>query len=133
MVMAVRLPRWAWFLVLPLLVGGLLFMHGLDAHSRVSHAPGDMATPATAIDDEHFHDESTPAGDGHCVECLAGHVAAVCVAIITTIAGVGMIRRLLAGGALVALAATVARCFRGPLGLDRPPDAAWVRLSVMRC
>ena len=118
-------------LVLPMLVGALLLMHGLDAHAGESRHSGTSAS--AGIVDEHPRDESTPGDHGHCVDCLAGHVMAVCVAIITAIGGLGMVRRLLTRGNLAATAAAVADRVRGLVEPARPPDPAWVRLSVMRC
>jgi hypothetical protein len=129
--MPTRLPRWTWLLVLPMLVGALLLMHGLDAHAGDSHSPEAVASEVAVGD--HPHDESVPAEHGHCAECLAGHVMAACVAIITAIGGVGLARRLLNRGHLVGPAMAAATRVRGLVELARPPDPAWVRLSVMRC
>ena len=74
-----------------------------------------------------------PSEDGHCLDCLAGHVMAACMAIITTIVGIGLARRRLGGGLITALAATLERAASGLVESQRPPDPAWVRLSVMRC
>lgn len=138
--MPARLPRWTWLLVLPLLVGALLLMHGLDAGAGDHHAPA--ATAAASVVEPHSHtepgthlDASAPASseDGHCLDCLAGHVMAACMAIITTIVGIGLARRRLGGGLVTALAATLEQAARGLIESTRPPDPAWVRLSVMRC
>ena len=77
-------------MVLPTLVGALLLMHGLDARAG-DHHPETTSASAPVVD-THPHDESTPAEHGHCVDCLAGHVMAACVAIITAIGGVGLVR-----------------------------------------
>lgn len=117
-------------LVLPMLVGALLLMHGLDGQAGNTHHSG---TPASAVVvEEHPHDESTPGDHGHCVDCVAAHVMAACVAIITAIGGLALFRRLLRG-TLAAPVAAVAGRVRGLVMLARPPDPAWVRLSVMRC
>ena len=129
--MPTRLPHWTWLLVLPMLVGALLLMHGLDAHAGDSH-PSEAAASAS-VAEEHSHDESTPGEHGHCIDCLAGHVMAACVAIITAIGGIGLARRLLARSSLAVPATAVAGRIRGLAELARPPDPAWVRLSVMRC
>jgi hypothetical protein len=129
--MPARAPRWTWLLVLPMLVGALLLMHGLDARAGDAHQP-DAHAPAVVVD-EHSHGESVPAEHWHCVDCLAGHVMAACVAIITVIGGVGLVRRRLARGSLAAPASALADRVRGLVDLARPPDPAWVRLSVMRC
>lgn len=118
-------------LVLPMLVGALLLMHGLDAQAGESRHSGTSAS--AGIVDEHPRDESTPADRGHCVDCPAGHVMAACVAIITAIGGLGLVRRLLTRGNLAAPAAAVADRVRRRVELARPPDPAWVQLAVMRC
>lgn len=130
--MPTRLPRWTWLLVLPMLVGALLLMHGLDA--QAGDAYHHLGTSASAgVVEEPPRDVLTPADQGHCADCLAGHVMAACVAIITAIGGVGLGRRLLTRGSLAAPAAAVAGQARAVVELTRPPDPAWVRLSVMRC
>ena len=130
MVMPTSLPRWAWMLVLPLLVGALLLMHGLDAH--VGDAPSGTSSSASVMG-EHPHDGTTPTEDGHCADCAAGHVMAACVAIITAIGGLGLVRRFLTRGSLTALASALVSQVRHLVGLAHPPDPVWVRLSVMRC
>ncbi|KAA0235734.1 MAG: hypothetical protein EDR02_03095 [Actinobacteria bacterium] len=57
---------------------------------------------------------------------------AACVAIITAIGGIGLFRRLLADG-IAAPATAVAERVLALVEPARPPDPAWVRLSVMRC
>ena len=131
-VMPVRLPRWTWVLVLPMLVGALLLMHGLDARAGESHASGPAAATAGA-DAEHHHDRSAPSEHGaHCADCMAGHVMVACVAIITAVGVIRAARRLLARGRSVSAVAVIDRV-RGLVELARPPDPPWVRLSVMRC
>lgn len=130
MVMPMRLPRWTWLLVLPMLVGALLMMHGLNAHAG-GPSPSEVASSALVA--EHPHDETAPAEHGHCLDCLAGHLMAACVAIIAAVGGVTLARRLLARGALVSPVRAIAGRVRGLIELARPPDPAWVRLSVMRC
>lgn len=115
-------------LVLPVLVGALLVMHGLDAQAGALHHMGAPASAAGA--EEHLHHEFTPGDHGHCVDCVAAHVMAACVAIITAISGLALLRRL---GTSEAPVAAVAGRVRGLVELARPPDPAWVRLSVMRC
>jgi hypothetical protein len=129
--MPTRLPRWTWSLVLLTLVGALLLMHGVDAQAGDSRAEG-TSVPSAGVE-EHPHDESTPADHGHCVDCLAGHVMAACVAIIAAVGGIGLVRRIMTRGSLAASATAVADRVRGLVELARPPDPAWVRLSVMRC
>lgn len=129
--MPTRLPRWTWLLVLPMLVGALLLMHGLDAQAGDSHHS--PASASASVVHEHPHDALSPADHGHCADCLAGHVMAVCVAVITAIGGFGLVRRLLARASMAAPAVVMAGRVRGLVELARPPDPAWVRLSVMRC
>ncbi len=128
--MPVRLPRWTWLVVLATLVGGLLWMHGLDAQAGDAH-PG--APAAASVVTEHSHHASTPADHGHCLDCTAGHVMVVCVAILTALGGIAFARRLVARARPAALVAAGAGRLRGLVELARPPDPAWVRLSVMRC
>jgi hypothetical protein len=130
-VMSTRLPRWTWLLVLPMLVGALLLMHGLVAQAGDTHHSG--APVSAGIVEEHPRDLLTPADHGHCADCLAGHVMAACVAIITAIGGLGLGRRLLTRGRRPVPSAAVIGRVRGLAELARPPDPAWVRLSVMRC
>ena len=129
--MPTRFPRWAWLLVLPMLVGALLLMHGLDAHGGDAH-PAEPAAAASVVA-EHPRDASAPGEHGHCIDCLAGHVMAACVAIITAIGGIGLARRILARSRVAVPVAEVVGRMRGLVELARPPDPAWVRLSVMRC
>lgn len=123
----IRPLRWTGLLVLPLLVGALLLMHGLEA--RVHSEP----LPAAAA--KAGHGEAAAAdshGDEHCPTCAAGHLMVACVGIITAVAGLVVLRRPLARAdlALVATASTGRRAVHRVL---RPPEPAWVRLSVMRC
>lgn len=129
-VMSTRRSRWTRLLVLAIVVGALLLMHGLDAHVG-GPQPSEAAAAASVVAD-HPRDESTPGDHGHCVDCVAAHVMAACVAIITAIGGVALLRRLLRG-TLEAPVAAVAGRVRGLVDMARPPDPAWVRLSVMRC
>lgn len=128
--MAVRLPRWTWLLVLPLLVGALLLTHGPDAHASAIH-PG--AASAASVVPVHPHGDGEMPADHGCGTCMAGHVMAACGAIVTAIGGVVLVRRLLARPGVPILAGTVAARVRGLVEPARPPDPAWVRLSVMRC
>ena len=123
-----RLPRWSALLVLPLLVGALLLMHGLNP------GPGpermDRATAAST----HLDDGDRPGhhDDGHCVACAAGHVMATCVAIVATVAGLRRARRTV-GVVVMPRVATVTAGIRAAQAVLRPPEPAWVRLAVMRC
>ena len=122
-----RLPRWTVLLVLPLLAGALLLMHGLDAGTH---------TTAAAL--AHVDVESD--GHGHhtpgCESCPGTHhLLAACMAIAATAATLRLARRT---GCRLAIAVrsvvTPAARFGVRLAeLARPPDPGWVRLSVMRC
>lgn len=137
--MAARLPRWTWLLVLPMLVGALLLMHGLDAGASAHHGPTVAAQSVDAhsyADAGSHHDRTTFAAseDGDCSNCLTGDLMAACMAIIvTTIVGVGLARHRLGGGLVTALATRLGSAARGLIESARPPDPAWVWLSVMRC
>lgn len=124
--------RFASITVLTLMVaGGLLLMHGLDTHGSQMHtaAVGEMG----ALDghgghgvDHHDRDES------HCEGCMAGAVAA-CVAVMTAFVSWSLIRYgLAARRSTLSLLAVLDR-FRRAVDVFRPPDPAWIRLSVMRC
>lgn len=124
-----RRLRWSPLLVLPLLVGALLVMHGLDA--RADGTPSEGVRSISAHPHE-VADPGTGSADGHCAACAAGHVVAACVAIVASVAGLRAARPILGAARrlLVAAAAAVVRAGGGPL---RPPPPAWVRLAVMRC
>jgi hypothetical protein len=128
--MRTRLPRWTWLVVLPMVVGALLLMHGLDAHASPPH-PAGASAGATAV--EQPHGPSAAGDDGHCSDCVAGHVMASCVAIISAIGGLGLVRSRPTRRSPAATAAAVVVGVRGLVAQARPPDPAWVRLSVMRC
>ena len=131
-----RLTRWTWLLFLPLLVGALLLMHGLDApRAGDSHPSATSAVagvveehPARRVDVRRARDHGV-----HCADCLARHLMVACVAIITAIGGVGLVRRLVTRAHLAGSLVAVIDRARGLVELARPPDPAWVRLSVMRC
>jgi hypothetical protein len=129
--MATRLPRWTRLLVLPMLVGALALMHGLDAHAADPHR-SEQAASASVVD-EHPHHESLPDEHSHCIDCLATHVMAACVAIVAAAGGLALVRGPTTRGSAVTCAARVAGRVRDLVELARPPDPAWIRLSVMRC
>lgn len=128
--MPTHLPRWTWLILLPMLVGALLLMHGLDGQASDSHRS--EAAASSSVVPGHSHDESPPGNHGHCVDCLAGHVIAACVAIFAAIGGLGLVRRFPTSGSPAAPARAVAGRVRGLVELARPPDPVWLRLSVMR-
>lgn len=123
-----RLPRWTALLVLPLLAGALLLMHGLDAGTTASGLHGAAAAAPT-----HSHQGEAPTEhhDAGCDGCAVGHVMAACVAIMATVVGVRLARR--AAGVRVSTLVDFATRIRAARQLLRPPDPAWVRLAVMRC
>jgi len=122
-----RLPRWTVLLVLPLLAGALLLMHGLDAGATTDelHAASGAA-PRLA------HRGETPAEhhDTGCDSCVFGHVVAACVAVVATVVGLRVARRA-TGTRMSTLVSALGR-IRAARRL-RPPDPTWVRLAVMRC
>lgn len=124
-----RLPRWTALLVLPLLAGALLLMHGLDAGATTTELHG-----ASAAASDHSNQSGAPAEhhDAGCDGCAVGHVMAACVAIVATVVGLRLARRV-AGTRVAALAATATGRIRAARQLLRPPDPAWIRLAVMRC
>ncbi len=124
-----RLPRWTALLVLPLLVGALLLMHGLDAGASTTGLHGVAAAAPT-----HGHHIETPAEhrDAGCEGCTFGHVMAACVAIVATVVGLRLARRA-TGTRLSTLVFSALGRIRAARQLLRPPDPAWVRLAVMRC
>lgn len=126
---SLRLPRWTALLVLPLLVGALLLMHGLDAGATTNGLHG-----AWAAATENAHHAETPAEhhDAGCEGCAAGYVMAACVAIVTTVVGLRLARRV-TGTRLSTLVVFALGRIRATRQLLRPPDPAWVRLAVMRC
>lgn len=131
--MSAPVHHWTSLLVLPLLVGGLVLMHGLDAHARGGDA-GAAAAVSASTAAAHPHDDPVPAGDDHhCDGCLAGHAMAACVAVVTTVAAIGLASRLLSQGWPAAPVAAAAGRARGLVELLRPPGPVWVRLAVMRC
>ena len=124
-----RFPRWTAALLVPLLAGALLLVHGLDAGATTSGSHG-----AVAGAPEHTHHGDTPSEhhDVDCDSCAVDHVMAACVAIVATVVRLRLARRAVRVrvSTLVALAVGGIRAARQLL---RPPEPAWVRLAVMRC
>ena len=116
--------RWAILVTVPLLVGAVLLMHGIDA---AAHA---APPPAAAAPDHQDHHRS----DQPCDTCPAAHhLVIACVAVALTIATVDR-ARLRPGPALAAPAVALVAALRDRVAaVARPPDPAWVRLGVMRC
>lgn len=126
----IRSLRWTGLLALPVLVGSLLLMHGFDARVQVDPRP---ETHPVAVTAGHPGAEASAGHDDeHCATCAAGHVMVACVAIVTVVAGLVLLRRPL--GRMVAMvAATASAAARGGRRVLRPPEPVWVRLAVMRC
>ena len=124
-----RLPRWTALLILPLLAGALLLMHGLDAGANTSGLHG---TSAVASDQSHQGDTPGEQHDAGCDGCAVGHVMAACIAVVATVVGLRLARRA-TGVRVSTLAASATGRIRAARQLLRPPDPAWVRLAVMRC
>jgi hypothetical protein len=124
-----RLPRWTALLVLPLLAGALLLMHGLDPGASTN---GLHTVPATTP--THAHQGETPSEhhDAGCDGCVVGHVIAACVAVAAAVVGLRLARRWV-GTRWATLVASVAGRVGAVRALLRPPDPAWIRLAVMRC
>lgn len=117
-------------LVLPLLAGALLFMHGLDAGASTSGLHGAVAAaPATH---PHHSDAPVEHRDTGCAGCTVGHVMAACVAVVGTVMGLRLARRVTAMRWSALLVAAVGRAWTAR-HQPRPPDPVWVRLAVMRC
>lgn len=123
-----RIPGWTALLVLPLLVGAFLLMHGLDARAGTTGATVVAAVPAHVEQDGHAADHD----DEHCIACAFGHAMAACVAIVATVIGVRLTRRLV-GVRVPTLVDAATRWARAVREVLRPPEPAWVRLAVMRC
>ena len=124
-----RLPRWTALLVLPLLAGALLLMHGLDAGATTN---GLHAAAAAAPTHSHQDEAPTEHRDAGCDGCAVGHVLAACVAIMATVVGLRLARRA-AGVSVSTLVDFATARTRAARQVLRPPDPAWVRLAVMRC
>jgi hypothetical protein len=124
-----HLPRWTTLLVLPLLAGALLLMHGLDAGATTNGLHG---TPAAAPTHPHHGQPPADHHDAACPGCAVGHVMTACVAIIATVIGLRFSRRG-TGTRLATLAFSAPGRIRAARQVLRPPDPAWVRLAVMRC
>ena len=125
--MSLRLSRWTVLLVLPLMAGALLLMHGLvaGASEDASHASMSEAT-------SHEHPAPASHEERHCEGCVAGHLMAACVAVVASVATVSFSRRAIRGPRTATPLAETG-LLRTARELLRPPDPAWVRLAVMRC
>jgi hypothetical protein len=122
--MTAAAPRWAILLATPLLIGAVLLMHGLDAAAHLT-----STTVSAGAEHGGHHD-----GDEPCTDCPSGHhLVIACVAVAATIAT--LVRARLRPGRLLASAAVASAATPRDriAAVARPPDPAWVRLSVMRC
>lgn len=116
-------------LVLPLLAGALLLMHGLDA------AASDAASHATAFGaapPEHEHHAPASDEDHECDGCVAGHLMAACVGVVASMATVWLTRRAIPSRRATAPLLAWPGLIRTARELLRPPDPAWMRLGVMQ-
>lgn len=112
-----------------IVVGGLLLMHGLDTHGSQMHpAPVDEVSP---VDGHGGH--GTNHHDGQCDGCMAGAVMATCVAVITAVVSLSLVRRVMGARSLTPSMPSGLARLRRAVDLFMPPDPAWIRLSVMRC
>ena len=115
-----------------IVAGGLLLMHGLDTHG--SQMQPVAVSEAVAVDGHGGHGVDHHDDDGsHCEGCMAGAVMAACVAVITVFASWSLIRRVLGASRSTPLLMSGLDRFRRAVDVFRPPDPAWIRLSVMRC
>jgi hypothetical protein len=123
-----RLPRTLVLLVLPLLLGGFLLMHGVEATST-----GGGHVAASAVDS---HTDQPESGEHHhgatCPDCW-GHALAACVAVIVGLVTLRLTRRWVAVARSALPLPTGVRLVRERWEQWHPPEPAWVRLAVMRC
>lgn len=140
-----QLP-WPALVVLPVLVGALLLMHGLEgaaasAHptavQKASHAHAASDGGALAGDRAPAAAAALPAdaGEQRCEQCAVHVIAVACMAVVTTVATTlcARHRKATRAGAPAPSLAGAARAL--PLarsGLWRPPEPAWVRLAVIQ-
>ena len=133
--MPTRRLRARTLLALPLLIGGLLLMHGLEASvDGGGHAGHGEQLAGSGHDADAHHGAPASHHEGaHCSDCWA-HALAACLAVVVALVTV----RRLAGGwsatavSSVPLLLAATRGYRERWELWRPPEPAWVRLSVMR-
>ena len=125
--MSLRLSRWTAVLVLPLLAGALLLMHGLDAGA--SEAAPHASVSGSAPHEHHSapaHDE-----DHGCDDC-AGHLMAACLAVVASIATFSLARRMIRGRWTTSTPSILSHLIRRARELLPPPDPVWVRLAVIQ-
>jgi hypothetical protein len=124
-----RLPRWTTLLVLPLLAGGLLLMHGVDAGVSTG---GFHEASVTAPTHSHHGETPTEHHAADCDGCTVGHIMAACMAIVATVVGLRLARRA-TGTSVSTLVDSATNRIGAARQRLRPLDPAWVRLAVMRC
>jgi hypothetical protein len=114
--------------VLPVLFGGFLLMHGVEASStgggHVAVAVVEPHTEEPASEDHHH--------GADCADCW-GHALAACVAVIVGLVSLRLVRRWATTGSLAVLLPASVRLLRERWEQWHPPEPAWVRLAVMRC
>jgi hypothetical protein len=129
-----RRLRARMLLALPLLIGGLLLMHGLEASvDGGGHAGHGEQLAGSGHDADAHHGAPASHHEGaHCSDCWA-HALSACLAVVVALVTV---RRPVGGWAGVALSSVClpasTRALRERWELWHPPEPAWVRLAVMR-
>lgn len=121
--------RWIALLALPLLVGALLLMHGLDVGGSTTGLHGESEVEAA-----HPHHGEAPVEhhDEGCDGCAVAHVMVACVAIVASGMALHLVRRPLSTRVAPIIDAGARRLLAARERV-RPPEPAWVRLAVMRC
>jgi len=129
--MSLRLPRWIALVLLPVVVGALLLMHGLESSAA---PPSSGARAVEAHSSVHQDHASTPSSDrDHGCGACTPHVMAACVAVVTSLVLLRSSRRLI-GPRWIARATRGRSRWATAIGdVARPPDPVWVRLAVMTC
>lgn len=128
--MSLRLPRWTALLALPLLIGALLIMHGLDAKASANSATTAHAS-VEATSHSHGHPAQATSSERGCDHCTAGHLMAACTAVIVTVGAIRLRRSTTLGRLAVAPHRVAAGSLKILRDVVRPPEPAWVRLGVM--
>ncbi|MGQ0831363.1 MAG: hypothetical protein ACT4OV_06765 [Microthrixaceae bacterium] len=129
--MSPRTPRWIALVLLPLVAGALLLMHGLESGPAGPLSDAPAVQTHSSVDPGHGPTASTDQGHG-CAAC-AQRVMVACVAVVT-----GLVLFRARGRMLGPRWTTGARRVRSRWSalVERrvpAPDPAWVRLSVMTC
>lgn len=114
--------RWL-LLALPLLVGGLLAMHGLAGGSS-PEAGREVSVASDGAAGSHHQ--------GQCTHCQLGHVMVVCMAVLVAAGTLGGARRVSGPPASAARPTQALSWARRWTERLPPPEPAWVRLAVMQ-